>query len=541
MNIQFLGAAQMVTGSLYYVEHEDRKFIVDCGMFQGSSEMLKLNLQEFPFDPKDIDFVILTHAHIDHSGRLPLLVKQGFSGTIYSTKPTEELSQVMLMDSAYIQEHDAEWENRKRERAGKEPLEPPYSVEDVKSTLTLFQSHLYDQWIQVDDNLRFRFRDAGHILGSAIVEIYYGEQGKETKLVFSGDLGMPDRPILDNPAVIESADYLVMESTYGNRNHESMDFGIHELTEIIQKTTQRGGSVIIPSFAVGRTQELIYLLNEYYSQLDDYSQKIPIYVDSPMAVEATRVFQQNSMAFDEQAKSLVLEGKNPFKFENLHYVKTVEESKLLNNSHFPKVIISASGMAEAGRIRHHLKHHLWDRKNSVVFVGYQAEGTLGRQLLEGAKQVKLLGEIVDVKAEIYDLEGFSAHADKKQLIHWLEGFKELPKKIIIVHGEAEPAHALAETIETQFHVPTFVPKMGDVLKIRDGEVFTARRPSMDVDAQRAEIEKQLALVYDGFGAMVRKSHLLYDDKFLKLHYYDVYNQLLSIQSELMDLNMIVGK
>ncbi|NLY09735.1 MAG: MBL fold metallo-hydrolase [Tissierellia bacterium] len=541
MDIQFLGAAQMVTGSLYLVTHGNKRFLVDCGLFQGSPSIEKLNKDPFAFDPSSLDFVILTHAHIDHSGRLPLLYKNGFKGNVYATKPTTELCRVMLVDSAFIQENDIEWENKKRQRIGQPMLEPLYTTEDAEGVLNLFVPHLYDQWITISDEIRFRFRDAGHMLGSSIIEIYYTENNSEHKIVFSGDLGMPNRPILQDPTVIESADYLVLESTYGNRTHDPLDHDVQQLIEIIRKTTQRGGSVIIPAFAVERTQELIYMLNKHYAHLDDYSQKIPIYIDSPMAVEATKVFQRNSLAFDEEAKKYILDGENPFQFENLFYVKTVEESKVLNSSPFPKVIISASGMANAGRIRHHLKHNLWNNKNSVVFVGYQAEGTLGRMLVEGVKQVKLLGEVVDVNAEIYDLHGFSAHADQPGILNWIKGFEKLPQKVFIVHGEPDPANELAQVIEDRFSIKTHVPSMGEIINIKGKEVFVDNMKVVNPDAQRIELESELAEVYEQFSSLVRKSHLIYDEKFLNTHYYDALNNLITLQNSLMDLNMLIGK
>lgn len=414
MNIQFCGAAKVVTGSNVLIETRDYKILIDCGMFQGNKELEKKNFEEFPYNPVDIDYLILSHAHIDHSGRIPKLVKEGFRGKIITTKATYDLCKIMLLDSAKIQEQDTEWENRKRQRAGKKPLKPLYTIDEAEVSLKFFETYFYNQTIALNEDIKLRFRDAGHMLGSAIIELWLKEKDKFTKIVFSGDLGMPHRPIINNPEFIDDADYLVIESTYGDSIHEGVGKSTERLVEIINKTALRGGTVIIPSFAVGRTQELIYELNKYYeynSDIEEYM-KIPIYVDSPMAVQATEAFQANSGSFNEEAKNLIQKGDNPFIFSNLRYIKDQEESMALNKYEFPKVIISSSGMATAGRVRHHLKHNLWNEKNSLVFVGYQAEGTLGRIILNGVQKVKILGEEVAVNSKVYSLEGLSGHAIK---------------------------------------------------------------------------------------------------------------------------------
>ena len=430
MDIQFYGAAKMVTGSNYLVKTEKYNILVDCGMFQGNEEMEKLNYNDFPYNPSEIDFLILTHAHIDHSGRIPKLVKDGFRGRIITTNATYDLCKIMLKDSAKIQESDVEWENRKRQRAGKKTIEPLYTMKDAENSLKYFEPYFIDQKIKINDNIQIRFKDAGHILGSAILELWVREVNEEVKVVFSGDLGMPGRPIINSPDYIDEADYLVIESTYGDTIHESYEESTEKLIDIINKTVLRGGTVIIPSFAVGRTQELIYKLNKYYEynpEVEEYM-KVPIYIDSPMAVDATEAFKRNSSSFNDEARALILKGDNPFQFSNLRYIKSQEESMALNKYTFPKVIISSSGMATAGRIRHHLKHNLWDEKNSLVFVGYQAEGTLGRILLDGKRQVKILGEEIHVRAQIYDIKGFSGHADQNVLLDWINKFKKKPKK-----------------------------------------------------------------------------------------------------------------
>lgn len=543
MDIQFFGAAKMVTGSNYLVKTEKYNILVDCGMFQGNEEMERLNYDNFPYNPNDIDFLILTHAHIDHSGRIPKLVKEGFRGRIITTNATYDLCKIMLKDSAKIQESDIEWENRKRQRAGKKTIEPLYTMRDAENSLKYFEPYFIDQRIKINDSIQIRFKDAGHILGSAILELWIKESKDEEKIVFSGDLGMPNRPIINNPDYIDEADYLIIESTYGNKVHDSYSESTQNLIDIINKTVLRGGTVIIPSFAVGRTQELIYQLNKYYeynSDVEEYM-KIPIYIDSPMAVEATEAFKRNSSSFNEEARELILRGDNPFEFKNLRYVKTQEESMALNKFEFPKVIISSSGMATAGRIRHHLKHNLWDNRNSLVFVGYQAQGTLGRILLDGKKKVKILGEEIDVKAEIYDLEGFSGHADQKALLDWLNNFQIKPKKIFIVHGEEEAATQLSTLITHLYRVETIIPNIGDSFNIAKDDVELTKREKLTPIMLKEDIENEFKTAYNQFEALIDKSGRLVDDKVLAANYDEIKNQLIELQHTLMELNIIIGK
>ncbi|MBU5427269.1 MBL fold metallo-hydrolase [Tissierella pigra] len=543
MDIQFFGAAKMVTGSNYLVKTERYNILVDCGMFQGNEEMERLNYDDFPYNPADIDFLILTHAHIDHSGRIPKLVKEGFRGRIIATNATYDLCKIMLRDSAKIQESDIEWENRKRQRAGKKPIEPLYTMKDAENSLKYFEPYFIDQRIKINDNIQIRFKDAGHILGSAILELWIKEANEEVKVVFSGDLGMPNRPIINNPDYIDEADYLVIESTYGNKIHASYSESTQNLIDIINKTVLRGGTVIIPSFAVGRTQELIYQLNKYYeynSEVEEYM-KIPIYVDSPMAVETTEAFKRNSSSFNEEARELILRGDNPFEFKNLRYIKTQEESMALNKFEFPKVIISSSGMATAGRVRHHLKHNLWDNRNSLVFVGYQAQGTLGRILLDGKKKVKILGEEIDVKAEIYDLEGFSGHADQKILLDWLNNFKIKPKKIFIVHGEEEASVALSNLIKHLYRIETIIPNIGDSFNIAKNDVELTKGIELTPIMLREDIENEFKTAYNQFEALIDKSGRLLDSKVLATNYDEIKNQLIDLQHTLMELNIIIGK
>ncbi len=440
MKIKFCGASSGVTGSCHLLTTENHKILLDCGQFQGGKAQEALNWEPFPFEPSEVECVILSHAHIDHCGRLPLLVKRGFTGKIYCTDATADLLDVMLKDSGYIHEKDAEWKSRKAERAGRPPVEPLYTYEDAVKTLEYVEPILYDQQIQLNEDMKIVFNDAGHILGSAITELWVKEDGKESKIVFSGDLGMMNRPILRDPTIIKKADYVIMETTYGNRNHPENATSIKQLLDIVLKTTRRGGTVVIPSFAVGRTQELLFEFNKFYGEHSEYKDeldKLMVYVDSPMATTATEVFRKNAQVFDEETREYILKGDNPLDFKNLKFTRSTEESQALNLDKSPKVIISASGMCEAGRIRHHLKHNLWDARSSVIFVGYQAEGTLGKLLVEGTKDITLFGEAVHVNAEIYNLEGFSGHADQNGLFAWLAGFRQKPKQVFLVHGEED--------------------------------------------------------------------------------------------------------
>ena len=541
MKITFCGASKTVTGSNYLIEAEDKKLLLDCGMFQGSAREEQMNFESFIYIPKDIDYLILSHAHIDHSGRIPKLVKEGFNGKIYTTHATYDLCEIMLMDSANIGMQDAEWENRKRVRKGLTPIEPLYNTNDVKESLKLFKPVYYNQEIKIDDTFTFKLQDAGHILGSAIVELFINEEGKTTKLVFSGDLGMPERPILTDPGFIEDADYLIIESTYGDRDHPTYTDSTKSLIKIIDDTSQKGGTVVIPSFAVGRTQDLIYQLNSYYDGegLEEYK-KVPIYIDSPMAVSTTKVFEKNSNLFDEDAKNLILSGDNPFDFENIFYVRDVEESKRLNTVKYPKVIISASGMATAGRVRHHLKHNLWDPKNSVIIVGYQAEGSTGRKLVEGAKKVSLLGEEIKVEASIYSLQGFSAHADRTMLLNWIGRFKKFPKKIFLVHGEEKAITALKSEIENKWQANVHVPDLGDSVELYAADTKFNDSPVKEYE-QRHEELLQLTERVEGLLKETNLDKDIYDKKFVKNNYDDLKDTLLNLEKEIMDYKVIIGK
>lgn len=475
MKVKFCGASIGVTGSCHLISTENHKVLLDCGQFQGGKEMDKMNEEEFPFHPSEIECVILSHAHIDHCGRIPLLVKRGFKGPIYCTDATADLLDVMLKDSAYIHEKDAEWQTRKNLRTGKPPVDPLYTIQDSEAALRLVKPILYDQLVELNPDMKIVFNDAGHILGSGIIELWITEGDKTSKLVFSGDLGVENRPILRDPVKIKKADFLIMETTYGNRLHPENSTSIDELIHITLKTIKRGGSVIIPSFAVGRTQELIYQFNMFYEHHPEYADtlgKVYVYIDSPMATTATEVFKKNAQVFDEETKAYIMSGDHPLDFPNLKFTRNTADSQMLNEDKSPKIIISASGMCEAGRIRHHLKHNLWDSRNSIVFVGYQAEGTLGRMLVEGAKEVKLFGEPIMVGAEIYNLEGFSGHADQKGLLDWLGGFQKEPKHIFLVHGETQSKIDFAAKVKEVFGYEPIVVNGNTEYELETGEVLS---------------------------------------------------------------------
>ena len=476
MKITFLGATKTVTGSNFLVEASGKKFLVDCGMYQGSAEEEYENEAEFSFNPTEIDFMLLTHAHIDHSGRIPKLYNEGFRNPIYAHKATCDLCSIMLPDSGHIQEMEIEWKNRKRERKGEKPLPPLYTAEDAAKCLEIFQPIKYDEIIEITPDLHIRFNDAGHMLGSSIIEIWAKENEKETKAVFTGDLGNNDLPLINAPTMIDSADYLVMESTYGSRLHVRNDEKAEIFLQIVSETIENGGNVIIPSFAVGRTQEILYELNKIKETRNDEEflreyetlMKSPVYVDSPLAISATEVFRENMELFDEETKHKICEGDNPLEFPGLKFTMTADESKALNESTVPSIIISSSGMCEVGRIKHHLKHNLWNPKNTILFVGYQAPGTLGYNIVNGAKKVKIFGEEIAVNARIEYIEGYSGHADQEGLMNFLYSFRvQKPKHIFLVHGEEESQDVLAEKIQSEVGIPVTIPNYGEQYDVAD--------------------------------------------------------------------------
>ena len=461
MRIQFFGAAKTVTGSCYLVDTDKSRFLVDCGMFQGTKTLKELNYGPFGFTIKDIDFVLLSHAHVDHCGLLPKLYKHGFSGKTWATTPTKELCGVVLPDSGYIQESEVERKNRKRARSGQAPLEPIYTAMDARACLPSIEGVGYDTPVQVSEDVKIVFRNAGHILGAAMIEIYIWEKGKETKLVFSGDIGNVSQSIVKDPAYIDSADYVIMESTYGNRLHLDFEDRVDLLASAVKDTLRKGGNLVIPSFAVERTQDMIYNLKILMD--NGTIPRTDIYIDSPMAVEATKVFIDHPECFDDAAMAEMqgAQAASLFEDKNIHYVRTVEESMMVNAIKKGAIILSASGMCEAGRIKHHLKHNIWRKECTVLFVGYQGEGTLGRRILEGDNKVRIHSEEIAVEAEIREISSFSAHADQEGLLNWLRGYdRTLPKQVFLVHGEEEAIADLKATIEKSLGLPITVPEMG---------------------------------------------------------------------------------
>ena len=465
MKITFLGATKTVTGSNFLVEAAGKKFLVDCGMYQGKKELEEENYEPFKFNPLEIDFMLLTHAHIDHSGRIPKLYNDGFRNPIYAHKATCDLCSLMLPDSGHIQEMEVEWKNRKRIRKGESTLEPLYTAQDAARCLEIFKPVKYDEIIEIDENIHVRFNDAGHMLGSSIIELWVKEDGKETKTVFTGDLGNNDIPLLDSPTMIESADFLIMESTYGSRLHLRNDEKAQMFLDVVSNTIERGGTVVIPSFAVGRTQEILYELNKIKEKRDDEEfrkkyktlMKTPVYVDSPLAISATEVFRENMDLFEEEIQKEIQSGDNPLEFPGLQFTTTVEESRALNEDTSPSIIISASGMCDVGRIKHHLKHNLWNPNNTILFVGYQAPGTLGYSI---------------VNAQIEYIEGYSGHADQEWLMNFIYSFIQKPKHIFLVHGEEEAQEVLKNKIVEETNIGVTIPELGETYELNDEIIMT---------------------------------------------------------------------
>lgn len=463
MRLTFCGADRMVTGSCHMLEVNGKRILIDCGMFQGTKLIRSLNEKNFPFNPGEIDAVLLTHAHVDHSGLLPKLVKQGFKGAIHCTKVTEELCEILLPDCGHIQESEAEFANRKGKRAGMTEVQPIYTVDDSYIALKQFKTHPFNTDIEIYPGITVRYRIAGHILGSSIIDLMLNENGKETKFIFSGDIGQPNQPILQDPYRISGADFIVTESTYGDRMHEVADRE-KELCDIMQEALAKGGNVVIPAFAVGRTQVLLYYFQKLMS--DKKIPEVPIVIDSPMAIKATKVMFMNPAEYDEEAQSIYdKQGGRLIDMPNVRYTQTPEESRAINDMPSPMIIISASGMADAGRVLHHLKHNLWRADSSVIFAGYQAEGSMGRRLVDGVKRVKIMGEDIAVKAHIYNMTGFSAHADKNQMLELYQGMTHKPKAFFVVHGEYTAATTFANTLQNELGTTTVVPQYGDSVVI----------------------------------------------------------------------------
>lgn len=445
-------------------------------MYQGQAKEEIQNEADFAFNVDEIDFVLLTHAHIDHSGRIPKLYKDGYRNKIIATKATCDLCSIMLPDSGHIQEVEIEWRNRKRLREGKDALPPLYTAEEAQECMKLFYPVKYDEIIDIEENIKLRYNDAGHMLGSAIIEVWITENGVTKKIVFTGDLGNNDIPLLDSPTMIEDTDYLVMESTYGGRMHLRNDDKASLFLKIVAETLDKGGTVVIPSFAVGRTQEILFELDklkdtegqpkEFYKQYETLM-RVPVYVDSPLAISATEIFRENMDLFEDEVKDRIQKGNNPLEFPGLKFTKTTDESKALNESNESSIIISASGMCEVGRIKHHLKHNLWNPNSTILFVGYQAPGTLGRSIVEGAKKVKIFGEEIAVNARIEYIEGYSGHADQEWLMNFIYSFIKKPKHIFLVHGEPEGQIVLKNKILAETGIPVSIPDLGETYKLDD--------------------------------------------------------------------------
>ncbi|SMB96052.1 metallo-beta-lactamase family protein [Desulfonispora thiosulfatigenes DSM 11270] len=487
MKITFHGAAEFVAGSCFLVECSAGKILIDCGLVQGSRKLKERNYEEFPFNPGEIDAVLLSHAHIDHSGLIPKLYKKGYKGYIYTTYVTKELCSILLPDSGHIQEIEVERKNRKLKRAGKPLLEPIYTVEDAERCIYKFVGTSYNLENDILPGVKAVFKDAGHIMGSAIIELYADGE----KLVFSGDLGKENQPIINDPTMIDTADYVIMESTYGNRFHLETEDKLTQLVRIINKTMQKGGNLVIPAFAVERTQDLIYKLRQLVesNEMPD----INVYVDSPLAIKATEIFCKFPSVYDDDAKELHAQDDSCiFKFDGLHFTETADESKAINEIRKNAIIISASGMCDAGRIKHHLKHNLWRGESTILFVGYQAEGTLGRRILDGEELVRIHGEEVAVNANIERIEGFSAHADQKGLVDWVKHFSNKPKKIFLVHGETDSINTLAQIIKDETDNEVIVPKLDETFVLDKGKKDLTQVPkvegNLDIDSIINEFE-----------------------------------------------------
>ncbi|MFR7451490.1 MAG: MBL fold metallo-hydrolase RNA specificity domain-containing protein [Gemmiger sp.] len=482
MKLTFLGAAHEVTGSCTLVEAAGHRFLVDCGMEQGRNTYEN---EDLPCAPGEIEAVLLTHAHIDHSGRLPYLYKNGYRGPIYATDATTDLCDIMLEDSAHIQEQEAEWKNRKAQRSGREPVEPDYTVQDALAVMEQFRPQPYGKPVAVLPGVQATFTDVGHLLGSSSITLRITEEGRTETIVFSGDIGNSNQPMLRDPQYLTEADYVVMESTYGNRSHGPKADYVGELAAVLQRTFDRGGNVVIPSFAVGRTQEMLYFIRQIKAENRVRGHgNFEVYVDSPLASKSTTIFRENySECFDQEALDLVRSGQNPLSFPGLRISETKEDSVAINADPSPKVILSASGMCDAGRIRHHLKHNLWREECTILFVGYQAAGSLGRTLLEGADQVKLFGEEVQVNAEIAQMSGMSGHADHDGLLRWLHSFAPKPGYVFVNHGDDEVCAGFAKELEGEGYAAE-APYPGGSYLLAGGAVRCLDRGNTEKIARR---------------------------------------------------------
>lgn len=495
MELMFIGADHEVTGSCHYLRVNDKNILVDYGMEQGTQSFENC---ELPVEPALIDYIFLTHAHIDHSGMIPFLYSRGFRGNVYTTDATADLCSIMLRDSAHIQMQEAEWKNRKAKRTSDNmEITPLYTMEDADGVIKRLVPCSYNKKINVCDGVEIRFTDIGHLLGSASIEVWATEDGITRKLVFSGDIGNNNQPLIKDPQYTKDADYVIMESTYGDRYHgDGNPEYIPELVQILKRTFDNGGNVVIPSFAVGRTQEILYFLRHIKEErLVTGHEDFPVYVDSPLAVEATGIFQNNSMeCFDDEALALIKRGVNPIMFPGLHLAITSDESRAINFENEPKVIISASGMCEAGRIRHHLKHNLWRPECTILFVGYQANGTLGRAIVDGVKEVKLFGETIEIRAKIEKLIGMSGHADKAGLLKFIAGFEKKPDKVFVVHGEDSVCKLFTECLRTEYGLDAYAPYSGTRYDLIEGRFIHEAEPVV--------LKKKLHGISDVFARLI---------------------------------------
>ncbi len=470
MKIKFMGAARTVTGSCYIIETNGHRFAVDCGMHQGNAEIEKRNWDVDIYQPEKIDFFLITHAHIDHSGLLPRMVQRGFRGKIYTTLPTRDLVKILLLDSAHIQEMEAQWKSKKHLRSGDNKIKPLYTQKDAESTFPMFDVVSYNKVFEPFPGLQATFRDAGHILGASLIELRIEENGAPVKLVFSGDIGRPAQLMMEDPSVVNAADFLFLESTYGDRDHKNEDDSLNELAEAIAYSYSNKEKVIIPAFAVERTQEIMYCL--YLLNKDGrLPADMPVYLDSPLAIQATEIFRHHTAYLDEETRELIKKGEDPLNLPQLHFTPTTDESMAINNFSGPAIVISASGMADAGRIKHHLRHNIWREGASIVFVGFQAQGTTGRKIVDGVKKIRLFNEEIAVKARVFTINGFSAHAGQSQILQWLSHFQTRDMQVFLIHGEYSAQQVLAGLIKERFGFKVLIPDYLEETTLEPGQVL----------------------------------------------------------------------
>lgn len=534
MQVKFLGAARTVTGSCYLMETEKGVlFAVDCGLHQGNDEIDKRNWNTDEYRPDELEFILVTHAHIDHSGLLPRIVSQGFKGTIYCTPPTKDLLGIMLEDSGHIQEMEAEWKNRKRKRHGFDRREPLYTVDDAVRAMPLVEAVEYDETFSPAEGVTVTYRDAGHILGSAFIELDVVEAGKSVKTVFSGDLGRPEQLLVSNPGIVEQADHLFLESTYGDRDHKDESTSMDELADAVWYSYAKGEKVIIPAFAVERTQEILYSLH-MLEKRGKLPEDMPVYVDSPLAIKATEIFRAHPEYLDEQTRAMIEKGEDPLALKNLKFTRKTQESMAINEKQGPAIVISASGMCNAGRIKHHLKHNLWREGASVVFVGFQAKGTPGRRIVDGAQKITVFGEEVAVKAKVYTIGGFSAHAGQSQILDWLSHFKNPEMQVYLVHGENHAQDTLGSLITERFGLKVHIPGYLEECVMAPGPEMAVRReeyqPRIDWDLLLKETEAKMDLIRERANELESKPWI--DQTDLRDRLLELNKEMLELVSEM---------